>query len=116
MTDAATLFPGRLADCYAAFVAAVEAEGGATREFKKTQVSFGLERKFAWLVPLTTTTCLLLLDMYDRHADPAFRDIIEYRADKHTHQAEITDRTTIERLSAAGLFREARDWGAKRAS
>ncbi len=113
MTDATTLFPGPLADCYHAFVAAVESEGGATQEFKKTQVSYALERKLAWLTPLTKTKCLLLLDMYEKHPDPSFRDIIEYRADKFTHQAEISGPDTIERLSAAGLFRQAHDWGAK---
>jgi hypothetical protein len=116
MTDAATLFPGSLADCYAAFVAAVEAEGGATEEFKKTQVSYQLKRKFAWLTPLTRSKCLLVLDMYERHPDPLFRDIIEYRHDKFTHQVELTGPETIQQASAAGWFRLAYDWGAKRRS
>lgn len=113
MTDAATLFPGPLSGHYRAFREAVEVEGGATEEFKKTQVSFALKRKFVWLTPLTKSKCLLLLDMYDRHSDPLFRDIIEYRSDKFTHQVELDDSELIRQASAAGWFRYAYEWGAK---
>jgi len=113
MSDAATLFPGRLSACYEAFVGAVEAEGGATGEFKKAQVSFGLARKFAWLTPLSKSKCLLLLDMYQKHPDPLFRDIIEYRADKFTHQIELGNPDLIRQASAAGWFRLAYEWGGK---
>ena len=112
MSDAATLFPGRLAACYEAFVAAVEAEGGASEEFKKTQV-IGLARKFTWLTPLSKSKCLLLLDMYEKQTDPLFRDIIEYRADKFTHQIELDSPDLIRQASAAGWFRLAYEWGAK---
>lgn len=113
MSDAATLFPGRLAACYEAFVAAVEAEGGAREEFKKTQVSFGLARKFTWLTPLSKSKCLLLLDMCEKQTDPLFRDIIEYRADKFTYQIELDSPDLIRQASAAGGFRLAYEWGAK---
>jgi hypothetical protein len=113
MSDAATLFPGRLAACYEAFVAAVEAEGGAREEFKKTQVSFGLVRKFTWLTPLSKSKCLLLLDMYEKQPDPLFRDIIEYRVDKFTHQIELDNPDLIKQASEAGWFRLAYEWGAK---
>ena len=79
-----------------------------------SRVSYALERKFTWLTPLTKTKCLLLLDMYEEHSDPIFRNVIKYRDDKFTHQIEVTDPETIKHASNAGWFRLAHDWGAKR--
>lgn len=113
MSDADSLFPGALGECYDAFVEAIEAEGGAEEQFAKTQVSFGLDRKFAWLVPLTRTKCLVVLDMYEEHDSPLWRTIIRYRDDKYTHQAEVRDAAAVRQLAEQGWFRLAREWGAK---
>lgn len=92
----------------------MDAEGGATPEFAKSQVSYALQRKFTWLTPLTRTKCLLLLDMYEEQSDPIFRNVIKYRDDKFTHQIEVTKPETVDQASAAGWFRLAYNWGAKR--
>ena len=72
-----------------------------------------MKRQFAWLTPLSASRCLMTLDMYEPHPDPLVDEIIDFRANKHTHQITVTDVETIDTARAKGWFVLARQWGAK---
>ena len=110
--DAASLFPGPLEPIYDNVRAQLLAlDDGVIEEFKKTQVSFGLARKFAWLTPLTKSKALLVIDMWQEHEHPMLRNVIRYRNDKFTHQIEVRTAAEIDQVSALGWFDEAAKWG-----
>src|SRR4051794_17829025 len=110
--EARCLFPGPLGPVYELVRARVLAlDDEVIEEFKKTQVSFGLARKFVWLTPLTKTKALLIIDMAERHDDPILRNVIRYRPDKFTHQIEVRTATDIDQVASLGWFEEAAEWG-----
>ncbi|MCK6067967.1 MULTISPECIES: DUF5655 domain-containing protein [Microbacterium] len=110
--NAQSLFPGPLEPVYDAVRAHVLAlDHGVIEEFKKTQVSFGLARKFVWLTPLTKTKALLVIDMWRRHDDPMLRNVIQYRPDKFTHQIQVRMAAEVDEISSLGWFKEAAAWG-----
>jgi hypothetical protein len=113
VTTPELLFPASLRELYEAFVVAVEAAGPAEQQFARTQVCYRLKRQFAWLTPLSASKCLLTLDMYAPHPDPIVDEIIEFRADKYTHQITVTGLNIIEAAQKNGWFVLARQWGAK---
>ncbi|WP_137845191.1 DUF5655 domain-containing protein [Microbacterium sp. 2FI] len=110
--DAQSLFPGPLETVYCALREHVLAlDDGVIEEFKKTQVSFGLARKFVWLTPLTKTNALLVIDLWHQHEDPMVRTVIRYRPDKFTHQIEVRTADEIDEVSRLGWLEEAAAWG-----
>ena len=114
MDDPQHLFPGRLAEVYEAFRGQMLALGDdVVEEFAKTQVSYGAARKFAWLIPLTKTKALLLVDLWEEHEASLLRDVIRYRNDKFTHQVEVRAAADVEAVAALGWFDEAVSWGRK---
>jgi predicted transport protein len=109
---AASLFPGPLEPIYDNLRAHVLAlDDGVIEEFKKTQVSYGLARKFAWLTPLTKSKALLVIDMWQGHDHSMLRNVIPFRLDKFTHQIEVRTTAEIDEVSALGWFEEAASWG-----
>ena len=110
--DAKSLFPGPLEPVYQTLRAHLLAlDEQVIEEFKKTQVSFGLARKFAWLTPLTKSKALLVIDMGKQHDHLMIRNVIRYRVDKFTHQIEVRTAAEIDEVSSLGWFEEAATWG-----
>ena len=112
--DAQQLFPDSLSPVYeAARRLILELGDDVVEEFSKTQVSFGSARKFAWLSPLTKTKALLSVDLWDERTAPQLRNVIRYRADKFTHQVEVSTAEDVKAVDALGWLNEAVSWGRK---
>jgi len=113
--DARLLFPGSLLTVYATTRQVALSLGDDVREeFANTQVSFASIRKFVWLTPLTKTSALLVLDLWEERTGPPLRNVIRYRDDKFTHQIAVRTPENVEAVRVLGWFDEAASWGRKR--
>ncbi|WP_454116054.1 DUF5655 domain-containing protein [Microbacterium aurum] len=110
--DARSLFRDALLPIYDALSVRVNAlDSGVIEEFKKTQVSYGLARKFIWLPPLSNRTALLTIDTWHEHHDTMLRDVIRYRIDKFTHQVVVRTASDIDEVDRRGWLAQAAAWG-----
>ncbi|HYG83899.1 MAG TPA: DUF5655 domain-containing protein [Verrucomicrobiae bacterium] len=97
----------------------IEACGDVKLAVTKTQASFGVKRKFAWVWATPATkkqpegTLMLTLDMLEKETDNRnlIREIIKYRDDKWTHQIPIQGIETIDTIAQLGWFEEAYKFG-----
>jgi len=110
--DAKSLFPDSLAPAYRTLRDRLTAlDSDVIEEFAKTQVSFGLIRKFTWLSPLTRSKALLTIDMWSEHHDSMLRNVIRVRPDKFTHQIVVQTPAEIEKVDSLGWLAESAAWG-----
>ncbi len=83
------------------FAPRIEAMGGIAVVVTKSQVSFGADRKFAWLWPIPRSrkvpedVLMLTLDMRTPVADPLIRSVEETYPGKWTHQIRVADESVI---------------------
>ncbi|WP_142056784.1 DUF5655 domain-containing protein [Pseudarthrobacter sp. B4EP4b] len=112
--DAERLFPGALTEIYDALSARMSGLGDdIVEEFSRTQVSYGVARKFTWLTPISKSKALLTMDMWDEHHAAFVRNVIPFRYDKYTHQVEVRAPADIESVAALGWFEDSAAWGRK---
>lgn len=109
------LFVGPLAAVHDAVEATILALGDdISRQVTSTQIGYGASRKFAWLTPLSRSEVLLNLDLWEERTAPWLRDVIRYRDDRYTHQVVLATVSDVEKVAAAGWFRDAAQWGRMR--
>jgi hypothetical protein len=102
-------------DVYQTLRGFVDAIDPAIREeFKPTQVSYGMSRKFLWLTPLTGKLCVMNIPMYMRVADPVFQYATQVRRDTFMHRLEVRDIEQVMVAQQNGWLLAAYRWGTRR--
>lgn len=97
----------------------IEALGAITTAVTKSQVSFGADRKFAWLWPtprgkkVPEDVLMLTLDMRKPVSDPLVLSVQETYPGKWTHQIRVLDESVVEHVVNEGWLQEAYDFGIK---
>ncbi|MEV0248874.1 DUF5655 domain-containing protein [Nocardia sp. NPDC050712] len=97
----------------------IEGLGDIRTVVTKSQVSYGADRKFAWLWPPARSKSsvqdllMLTLDTRGPLSDPLIVSVEETYPGKWTHQIKVTDDAVIERIVSAGWLDAALDFGIK---
>lgn len=107
----------RALDLFRSLAPRIEALGDIKTVVTKSQVSYGADRKFAWLWPPARSASsvqdvlILTLDTRSPISDPLVGTVEETYPGKWTHQIKVSDHSVVERIVVAGWLDAALDFG-----
>ncbi len=89
----------------------MQTEPEAIERFSKSAVSYGLARRFLWLVPISGHHVLINFDLPLELSDPLLRPGKLPHARRYIHQMDVRDMAVLEQAIANGWLAAALDCG-----